>query len=289
MHSNWVRYLRLAVAAVLLVASSIATPLLAQPKEETLEPIDFGAQGSFGGTITIRDVLSGDLEGTVWAESGGRRSVLLTRKGYAVAELQPAIFGGGKMLVVTWASGGKGKHVIPEVYRPVGGKLELVWGPFAETPLYEGEVSIEGKAPAQRLVLQEALVFHTFVPPHVTKTTTYVWKQGALTLAQSSYSEATTPHQLANLAYERFRAGEYKRSLRLYLEALEKGDFREDPELAAALDFAVAAGFSKLGDLRQQRLYLKKVTDNYPDTSYAQRAADKLLKMKAVEPGRKRP
>jgi tetratricopeptide (TPR) repeat protein len=263
----------------------------ATPSEESTDPVTLGAHGTYLGVTTIRDLLTGDLEGALCVvEKSGKRLPLVQKKGYGLSDLLAADFGGGMVLVAGWTGGGKGRHLIPEVYRPDGeGKLVKVWGPFDLSPLYEGELEIVGTGRAQKLQLTEALVYHSFVPPHLTRSRTYSWRNGTLESTAESCDEPATVHQKANLAYENFSRGEYKRALRLYLEALKDGDFRDDPELAAALHYAVAAGFDKLGDARQQRVYLKKVTDSYPDTSYARRAADKLLKMKAAEVQRNQP
>ena len=277
----------LVIGLTVLVSALGAEP----PSEEATDPVTLGGHGPYVGVTTLRDILAGDIEGSLCLiEKSGKRVPLVNKKGYGLSDLQAADFGGGPVLVVGWTGGGKGRHLIPEVYRPDGeGKLEKVWGPFDLSPLYEGELEVVGTGHAQKLQLTEALVYHSFVPPHLTKSRSYSWKNGTLEAGAETYGEPTTVHQKANLAYENFSHGEYKRALRLYLEAIKAGDFRDDPELAAALHYAVAAGFDKLGDARQQRVYLKKVTDSYPDTSYARRAADKLLKMKAAEVQRNQP
>lgn len=260
-------------------------------KEEAGDPVVYDAQVRFLPTSLVNDALTGDVDGRIYAESKAGKALVAQRKGYVVDTLETADLGGGNVLVAGWVSGGKARYLIPEVYRVAtsgesGVRLVKLWGPFEESPLYEGEVRIEESQGKGRLTLEDSLVSHSFASPHLRRTIQVAWKDGGLAAGPPVYAQPESPHQKANLAYEHYTRGEHKTSLRLYLEAIkELGEAlpKDDPELGAALYFAAAANFEKMGEVREQRAFLGKVVDLFPETNFARKAADKLLRLKGAE------
>ncbi|MBI3892941.1 MAG: hypothetical protein HY303_15580, partial [Candidatus Wallbacteria bacterium] len=204
----------------LTVAISAATAWPAAAKEETGEPVEFDRQVRFVSTSTVNDALTGDIDGRLYAESRGTRVLAAQRKGYSIDTLEAADFGGGKLLVAGWVSGGKARYLIPEVFKVVesggaGTRLVKVWGPFEEKPPYEGDMRIEEKAGKSRLIVEDSLVYHNFVAPHLRRTTIWSWKGDSLEAGESTYGEPTSAYQKSNLAYEFYTRGNHKKSLRL--------------------------------------------------------------------------